>query len=113
MIGTITPDGNISAMKCQDYQGGMNMPVKREKRTRNQRIQLDAAVVEMWRQGDLDGVHSALKLKPWECSPAWCRSLWLHGGEPCSDKELGGCHRAKEIRDELIQRSGVVPEVEK
>lgn len=76
------------------------MPTKRTRRTRNQRVTVTAAAVDAWRAGDYSTVAAELQLKPWECSPLWCETF-RDGGEPCSDEEHRGCHRAQRLRNAL------------
>jgi hypothetical protein len=57
---------------------------------------LTPEIVEAWRSKDLSLVARLLRLKPHECSPAWCDGRWLENCPPCKDEP--GCIRAGEIR---------------
>lgn len=81
------------------------MPTTRQRRTRDQRARVSDEAVKAWRDGDYDTVAAELRLKPWECSPAWCETF-RDGGAPCSDEEHLGCHRAQALRAELERRRG-------
>jgi hypothetical protein len=81
------------------------MPTNRRRQTRNAGELVTPAAVNAWKARDWSTVDRELRLKPWECSPAWCQRF-RNGGEPCrADEPHRGCVRAQELRKELEELS--------
>lgn len=80
------------------------MATKRVRAARTAAAGVTAAAVEAWRARDWSAVSDELRLKPWECDPAWCETF-REGGKPCSDEPHRGCIRGQELRAELERRT--------
>lgn len=81
------------------------MATKRQRAARTAAAGVTAAAVEAWRARDWSAVSDELRLKPWECSPAWCERF-RKGGKPCNtDEPHRGCVRGQELRAELEDRA--------
>ena len=77
------------------------MPTNRRRAPRTSAELITEDAVNAWRARDWSAVDRELRLKPWECSPAWCETF-RDGGEPCNTAEPHrGCVRGQELRKEL------------
>ena len=81
------------------------MPTNRRRQARSSAELITEAAVIAWRARDWSTVSDELRLKPWECSPAWCERF-RNGGTPCrADEPHRGCVRGQELRAELQERA--------
>jgi hypothetical protein len=81
------------------------MPTNRRRQARTTEELITPAAVDAWRAGDWSTVDEELRLKPWECSPAWC-GRFRKGGKPCKPEEPHrGCERGQVLRAELECRA--------
>ena len=81
------------------------MPTNRRRAPRTSAELITEAAVAAWKAGDFSTVSMELRLRPWECSPAWCETF-RDGGTPCNTAEPHrGCVRGQELRSQLQERA--------
>src|SRR5262245_17999477 len=61
--------GHSAARWNRQPEGMCPMPTKRTKLSRPTRSRITPRAVAAWKAADFGALHSALGLKPWECSP--------------------------------------------